>query len=94
VGHQALKQRWHVYLLRCRDGSLYCGIALDVVARIALHNAGKGAKYTRSRRPVELAWKKRCRDGTEARKLEARIKRLTTLQKRELVARKLRLPKL
>lgn len=45
---------WRVYLLRCADDSLYCGISKDLAARIAQHNAGKGAKYTRSRLPVTL----------------------------------------
>ena len=43
---------WHVYIVRCADGSLYTGVAIDVRARIATHNAGQGAKYTRGRRPV------------------------------------------
>lgn len=45
---------WHLYVLRCRDGSLYCGIALDVDRRVSQHQSGRGAKYTRSRLPVTL----------------------------------------
>jgi putative endonuclease len=45
---------WFVYLVRCSDGTLYCGIAKDVVDRVNKHNAGKGAKYTKGRRPVRL----------------------------------------
>ena len=45
---------WFVYLIRCGDGTLYCGIALDVEARFQAHAAGKGAKYTRGRAPLEL----------------------------------------
>ena len=47
-------KNWIVYLLRCSDNSLYCGISNDVTRRVATHNAGQGAKYTKSRRPVEL----------------------------------------
>jgi predicted GIY-YIG superfamily endonuclease len=50
------KGRWRVYLLRCVDGSLYCGITNELKARIATHNKGRGAKYTRSRLPVKLAY--------------------------------------
>lgn len=46
---------WYVYLLRCADGSLYCGVTTDIQRRVEEHNAGTGAKYTRSRRPVTLA---------------------------------------
>ena len=47
---------WHIYVLRCSDDSLYCGIALDVPRRISQHQNGKGAKYTRSRLPVSVLW--------------------------------------
>ncbi len=73
--------RWHVYLLRCVDGSLYTGITNDVPARLAAHNAGKGAKYTRSRLPVALAWSRVMRSATAARKKEAAIKQMTRLEK-------------
>jgi len=72
---------WYVYLVRCRDNSLYCGITKDVAARIAIHNAGKGAKYTRSRGPVTLAWNKRVRGESAARRLEGQIKRLKKAEK-------------
>ena len=49
---------WWVYLLRCGDGTLYTGITDDLDRRLAAHNAGRGAKYTRSRRPVTLVWRK------------------------------------
>jgi len=48
------KKKWVVYLVRCSDHSLYCGISNDIDNRVTEHNSGKGAKYTRSRRPVEL----------------------------------------
>lgn len=77
--------RWTLYLLRCADGSLYTGIALDLVARIAAHNAGRGAKYTRSRLPVELAWKKSQQPAADARRLEPRVKRLRREDKLRLI---------
>lgn len=73
--------RWHVYLLRCADDSLYTGITNDVPARLAVHNAGKGAKYTRSRLPVALAWSRAMRSATAARKKEASIKQMTRIEK-------------
>ena len=65
-----------VYLLRCADGTLYCGWTVDVEARLAAHNAGKASRYTRSRLPVELAWSAELPDRTAARREEARIKAL------------------
>lgn len=67
---------WSVYLLRCGDGTLYCGIALDVVARLDLHQAGKGAKYTRGRGPLELVYSEACATKAEALRRERAIKRL------------------
>ena len=79
--------RWHVYLVRCRDGSLYCGIASDVADRVARHNAGLGAKYiVPSRRPVECVWKRAVADKPRALSLEYWVKRLEVSQKRSLVA--------
>lgn len=77
--------RWHVYLVRCADGSLYTGISTDVAARVAAHNAGGGAKYTRSRLPVALVWSAACRSQSAARKKEARIKSLPRAAKLRLV---------
>jgi len=79
---------WHVYIVRCRDGSLYTGIATDLKARITKHNAGKGAKYTRSWRPVKLVWSVATKSGSAARKREARIKQLPRSKKISLVTKK------
>jgi predicted GIY-YIG superfamily endonuclease len=68
------KRNWSVYLARCSDGSLYTGLSTDVPARIAKHNSGKGAKYTRSRRPVVLVYEERLKSATSARQREAEIK--------------------
>jgi putative endonuclease len=76
---------WFVYLARCADESLYCGIARDVAARIAQHDAGKGARYTRGRGPLAVVLVRRCRDKGRALRLEYAIKQLTPSAKRALV---------
>ncbi|MDB4953479.1 MAG: Excinuclease subunit domain protein [Myxococcales bacterium] len=78
--------RWFVYLARCADGSLYCGITNDLAARMAAHNAGKGARYTRSRGPIQIAVKRRCSDKSEALQLEYAIKQLSRAEKTALIA--------
>jgi putative endonuclease len=70
------EKNWIVYLLRCSDNSLYCGISNDLENRLTDHNSGKGAKYTRSRKPVELVGTSHEMTKNEALKLEYRIKRL------------------
>ena len=75
-----------VYILRCREGSLYTGAAKDVVSRLAEHQAGTASKYTRSRRPVKLVWSRRVRTWRRALQVEWRIKQLSRAQKLALVA--------
>ena len=75
---------WYVYMVRCRDNSLYTGSTNDLPHRIQVHNAGKGAKYTKSRLPVELVYQEPCADKSEALKREIAIKRLTKKQKEAL----------
>jgi putative endonuclease len=82
----AVADAW-VYLLRCRDGSLYTGWTVDLAARLRRHAAGTASAYTRSRRPVALAAALPMADRAAARREEARIKRLTRGEKLELVAR-------
>jgi putative endonuclease len=77
---------WFVYLARCRDGSLYCGITNDLEARFAAHNAGKGAKYTRRRGPVELVYRRKVQSRSRALELEYRIKQLTRAAKLALIS--------
>jgi putative endonuclease len=72
---------WFVYVVRCRDGSLYTGISTDVDARVAVHNQGRGARYTRSRRPVTLVYVERRRSRSTAQSREAAIKALPRLAK-------------
>lgn len=80
---------WHVYLLRCRDGTLYCGVTNDLDKRLRAHGRGR-VKYTRGRLPVELAYREAAAGRSAALKREARIKRLTRRQKLSLLARKRR----
>ncbi|MCC6335833.1 MAG: GIY-YIG nuclease family protein [Myxococcales bacterium] len=77
---------WFVYLVRCQDGSLYTGCTNDLLRRVAAHNAGKGARYTRSRRPVTLVYSQKVRGRSQALSKEAGLKRLTRAQKLALVA--------
>ncbi len=75
-----------VYILRCRDGSLYTGAAKDVAARLRKHEAGRASRYTRGRRPLTLAWSRRVRTWGAALREEHRIKQLTRSQKEALVS--------
>jgi len=77
---------WTVYVLRCRDRSLYCGITNDLPARLAAHASGKGAKYTRGRGPFEVVYQRRVRGRDRALRVEASIKALTKKQKLALIA--------
>ncbi len=78
------RDTWFVYMARCADDSLYTGIARDVATRIAAHDAGKGARYTRGRGPLRVCAARRCASKGEALRLELAIKRLTRAQKEEL----------
>ena len=75
-----------MYLLRCSDGSLYCGWSTDLEKRVATHQEGRGGRYTARRLPVSVAAAWETATKTQARSLEGRIKRLTTRQKRSLAA--------
>lgn len=75
-----------VYILRCGDGSLYTGSTTDLARRLTAHRSGHGAKYTRSRLPVELAYWEEAPDWPAALRREAAIKRLTRQQKLALIA--------
>ena len=74
-----------MYLLRCADGSLYCGWTTDLDRRLAEHVAGSASRYTRSRLPVELVWSAPAASRPDALREEARIKRLTRAQKLRLM---------
>jgi putative endonuclease len=81
------KNKWHVYIVRCRDGTLYTGIARTLEKRIEEHNSGvTGARYTRSRRPVTLVYDEKSPSRSAALKRECEIKRMTRSAKERLIA--------
>lgn len=80
-----MESKWFVYLLRCKDDTLYCGITNDLENRLEMHRSGKGAKYTRGRGPLELVYTEECADKSAALKREYEIKSLPRNQKLELI---------
>jgi len=81
----------HVYVVRCADGSLYTGYAIDVEKRLKEHNGegpAAGARYTRGRRPVSLVYSESFKDRSSAQKREAEIKKLKREEKEQLIAGK------
>lgn len=76
---------WSVYMVKCANGALYTGITNRLEGRIADHNSGRGARYTAAFGPVELVWHKKSGTRSTASKLEARIKKMSRLEKDELV---------
>ncbi len=80
-----MDKKWYVYILHCRDGTLYTGMTDDLKKRLTSHNSGKGAKYTRGRRPLTLVYSEECTTASEARKREYAIKQLTRQQKLQLI---------
>jgi putative endonuclease len=79
------KLRWWVYILRCVDGTLYTGITTDTARRLLQHNSGKASKFTRSRRPVEMVYRKSLCNQSEALIREAAIKSLNRRDKEKLI---------
>ncbi|HEY4797926.1 MAG TPA: GIY-YIG nuclease family protein [Bacteroidia bacterium] len=77
--------KWFVYLLECSDKTIYTGITNDVKARIAKHNSGKGAKYTRGKTPVKLKAVFPYKNKSEAASAEYAFKKLSRIQKKELI---------
>ena len=80
-----MESSWYLYILRCGDGTLYTGITTDVEKRLETHRAGKGAKYTRGRLPLEVVYRECCGTHSDALKREAAIKRMTRQEKETLV---------
>lgn len=76
---------WYLYILRCRDDTLYTGITTDVEKRLEAHRAGKGAKYTRGRAPLELVYREECGDHSAALHREIEVKALTREEKLKLI---------
>ncbi len=78
---------WHVYLLRCSDGSLYTGVTTDLQRRLHEHNhSPRGARYTRSRRPVELVYHEHANDRSSAQRREYQLRRLSSQAKQRFCA--------
>lgn len=80
-------QRWYVYLILCRSGAIYTGIARNVAARYAQHVAGTGARYTRANPPQKLLAKFACPNQSVASRVEAAIKKLPAADKRNLIGK-------
>ena len=80
-----MEQANFVYILQCRDGSLYTGWTCNLEKRVAVHSAGMGAKYTRSRLPVKLVYREKCNSRSAAMKREYAIKQLSRQKKLELI---------
>ena len=79
--------KWDQYVVKCSDNSFYAGVTTDLIRRIKEHNSdNKGAKYTRSRRPVSIIYSKEFENRSEAQKAEAAFKKLSRKQKEELVS--------
>lgn len=79
---------WYLYILRCGDGTLYTGITTDVERRLEEHRQGRGAKYTRGRGPLELAYQEECGTHSEALKREYAVKQLPRDEKERLICNK------
>jgi putative endonuclease len=80
-----MEMDWFFYILKCKDGSLYSGITNDLLKRLTAHNQGKGAKYTRSHRPVSLAYWEIFSDKSKARTREIEVKHWEREKKIELI---------
>jgi putative endonuclease len=84
------EKNWYVYVLRCANGSLYTGVTTDVTRRVKEHNGeggkGKGAKYTKAHRPVKLVYQEIVTSRSEAQIREAQLRKLSKLEKEQLVS--------
>lgn len=81
-----VESRWFLYMVTCNDGTIYTGITTDIDRRVHEHNnSKKGAKYTRSRRPVVLSYIRLCENRSKASKAEAAIKKLSRKEKIEII---------
>ena len=82
-----MEKHWVLYILECRDGTLYTGITDDLERRIKAHNSGKGAKYTRGRGPLLLRYQEPCPDKSSALRREREIKALSRKEKLALICK-------
>jgi len=80
-----MEHTWYLYILRCKDDTLYTGITTDVEKRLNAHRSGKGAKYTRGRAPLELVYQEVCGSHSQALKRELEVKTLSREEKRKLI---------
>ena len=80
-----MEKKWYVYILRCGDGTLYCGSTDDVQRRFQMHSNGKGAKYTRGRGPLELVYTEELENCSAALKREHAIKKISRGEKLKLI---------
>jgi len=79
---------WYVYILQCADGTLYTGVTTDITRRLAEHNGtarGEGARYTKARRPVRLVYQEAAENRSQAQQREAALRRLSRVQKQQLI---------
>lgn len=83
-----MENNWYLYILRCGDGTLYTGITTDVERRLEAHRSGAGAKYTRGRGPLTVAYREICGSHSDALKREMAVKKLTREQKEALMQSK------
>ena len=81
-----MENTWYLYILRCKDGTLYTGITTDVEKRFQTHQSAKGAKYTRGRNPLELVYREKCGTHSDALRREWEVKQLSREQKQALIA--------
>ncbi|MCP4481761.1 MAG: GIY-YIG nuclease family protein [bacterium] len=83
-----VKNKYYVYILECSDKTLYTGYTTHLNKRMKAHNAGKGAKYTRGRKPVKLIWSEEFQTLSEALKKEINIKKLSKKEKLQIISQK------
>lgn len=77
------RKKWFLYILKCRDGTLYTGITNDIQRRLRMHNDGSASRYTRSRLPVKLVYQEPCRNRSDALRKEWALKRLPKREKED-----------
>ena len=85
---EKMEKQWVLYILECKDGTLYTGITDDLERRLAAHRTGKGAKYTRGRGPLTLRYTEICEDHSHALRREYAVKQLKRAEKLALINKK------
>lgn len=90
VGRKKRGEKWFLYILKCSDLSLYTGITNDLQRRFKMHSAGKAARYTRTRRPLEMVYQEICKTRTQALVRECAVKSMPKQKKLALIDRTLK----